>query len=156
MKLKVLLLTLYGLVCVALPVRGQNMTADESGHILALETAWNHALEVKDTEALEMLLSKNMVALDSDGVLMTRAAFLAGIKAADYQPGQVIHEKINVQMFGDTAIVSGVYREKSNENGKAVMHRASFVDTWVKENDAWKCGEHGRYDSLQAITRSHF
>ena len=139
MKPKLLAVTLLVLVCVAFAVRGQNASGDESGHILALETAWNHALEGKDTGALEMLLSKNMVALDSDGELMSRQAFLAGIKSPDYQPGQVIHEKINVQMFGNAAIVSGIYREKSNENGKTVVHRASFVDTWVKESDAWKC-----------------
>ena len=139
MKPKLLILTVVVLVCVAYGACGQNTGAGESGHILALETAWNHALEGKDTSALEMLLSKDMVALDSDGVLMGRQAFLAGIKSPDYQPGQVAHEKINVQMFGDTAIVSGVYREKSNENGKTVVHRSSFVDTWVKESDAWKC-----------------
>jgi ketosteroid isomerase-like protein len=139
MKPKLLGFALLALLCAVFAVRGQNTSAGDSGHILALETAWNHALEGKDTAALEMLLSKNMVALDSDGLLMSRSTFLAGIKAPDYQPGQVINEKINVQMFGDTAIVSGVYREKSSENGKTVVHRASFVDTWVKETDAWKC-----------------
>jgi ketosteroid isomerase-like protein len=139
MKMKFLVPAVIVLAALAVTVRGQNSTSDESGHILALETAWNHALEVKDTAALDMLLSKNMVALDSEGVLMTRAAFLAGIKAPDYQPGQVINEKISVQMFGDTAVVSGVYREKNVENGKTTMHRASFVDTWVKRNDTWQC-----------------
>ena len=139
MKAKLLVLVLVGFVFAAFVVRGQNAASDGSGHILALETAWNHALEGKDTAALEMLLSKNMVALDSDGVLMTRAGFLAGIKAPDYQPAQVVTEKVNVQMFGETAVVSGVYREKSNESGKTVVHRSSFVDTWVKQNGTWQC-----------------
>jgi len=119
--------------------RGQNPSSDEGGHILALETAWNHALESKDTKALDMLLAKNMIALDSDGALTPKAAFLAGIKDPSYQPGQVINEKINVQMFGDTAVVSGVYREKSVEKGKTIVHRASFIDTWVKVDGTWQC-----------------
>lgn len=139
MNTKFLLFAVTALAAFAFDARGQNSTSDESGHILALETAWNHALEGKDTAALEMLLAKDMVVLDSDGALMRRAAFLAGIKPPDYQPGQVVNEKINVQMFGDTAVVSGVYREKKIENGKATTHRASFVDTWVKQNDTWKC-----------------
>src|SRR5215469_4902645 len=129
MRSKLLVRVMLGFVFAAFVVRGQNAANDESGRILALETAWNHALEGKDTAALEMLLSKNMVALDSDGVLMTRAGFLAGIKAPDYQPAQVVTEKVNVQMFGETAVVSGVYREKSNESGKTVVHRASCVDS---------------------------
>jgi ketosteroid isomerase-like protein len=138
MKSKTCAICVLVLIASVLGARGQN-SSDESGHILALETAWNHALEQKDTAGLQMLLAKQMVALDSDGVLMNKAAFLAGIKSPDYQPAQVTNEKIGVEMFGSTAIVSGVYREKSTENGKTVVHRASFVDTWVKESDAWKC-----------------
>src|SRR5579862_663577 len=140
MKMKFLVLTVFVFAGVALAVRGQSTSpADESGHIMALETAWNHALEVKDTAALEMLLANNMIALDSDGALMNKAAYLAGIKAPDYQPGQVTHEKISVQKFGDTAVVSGIYREKNVENGKSVVHRSSFVDTWVKQDGTWQC-----------------
>ena len=139
MKIKLFALILLAFAGVAFAVHGQNSTADESGHILALETAWNHALEGKDTAALEMLLAKNMTALDSDGVLMTKSAFLAGIKDPSYQPAQVINEKISVQMFGETAVVSGVYREKSVEKGKTVTTRSSFVDTWVKQNSTWQC-----------------
>lgn len=139
MKTKFLALSLSAFAVVAFAVHGQNSTADESGHIVALETAWNHALEVKDTAALQMLLANNMIALDSDGTLMNKAAYLAGIKTPDYQPGQVTHEKINVHTFGDTAVVSGVYREKSVENGKPVVHRSSFVDTWVKQDGTWQC-----------------
>ncbi len=139
MKMKFLALTLFAFAAVTLAVRGQNTFADESGHILALETAWNHALEGKDTGALQMLLANNMIALDSDGTLMNKATYLAGIKAPDYQPGQVTHEKISVHTFGDTAVVSGVYREKNVENGKPVVHRSSFVDTWVKQDGTWQC-----------------
>jgi ketosteroid isomerase-like protein len=139
MKRKVCAICALVLAAGVLGVRGQSSSSDESGHILALETAWNHALEQKDTAALQMLLAKEMVALDSDGVLMNKATFLAGIKDPSYQPGQVTNEKIGVQMFGGTAIVSGVYREKSTENGKTVIHRSSFVDTWVKQGDTWQC-----------------
>lgn len=139
MKMKVFALVLFASAAVTLAVRGQNTSTDESGHILALETAWNHALEGKDTSALQMLLANNMIALDSDGTLMTKAAYLAGIKAPDYQPGQVTHERISVHTFGDTAVVSGVYREKNVENGKPVVHRSSFVDTWVKQDGTWQC-----------------
>jgi len=76
---------------------------------------------------------------DSDGVLTPKTVFLAGIKDPSYQPGQVVNEKINVQMYGETAIVSGAYREKNLEKGKTVLHRASFVDTWLKVNGTWQC-----------------
>ena len=139
MKRKLAVLLFFCITGVGVAMHGQGSSSDEAGHILALETAWTHALEGKDTNALDMLLAKNMIALDSDGVLTPKAVFLAGIKDPSYQPGQVVNEKINVQMYGETAIVSGVYREKNIENGKTVLHRASFVDTWLKVNGTWQC-----------------
>ena len=66
--------------------------------VLALETAWNHALEVKDTKALEALLADTMVALDSDGSFSTRKEYLASIKAPDFQPTQAVNEENKVQV----------------------------------------------------------
>ncbi|MBZ5680757.1 MAG: nuclear transport factor 2 family protein [Acidobacteriia bacterium] len=65
---------------------------------MALETAWNHALEVKDTKALEALLADTMVALDSDGSFSTRKEYLASIKAPDFQPTQAVNEENKVQV----------------------------------------------------------
>jgi hypothetical protein len=39
----------------------QSNDSDEGGRILALENAWNHALEQKGTRALDMLLANTMV-----------------------------------------------------------------------------------------------
>jgi len=139
MKRKLAVLWFFCVTGVGVAMHRQTTSSDEAGHIVALETAWNHALESKDTNALDMLLEKDMIALDSDGVLTSKTVFLAGIKDPNYQPGQVVNEKINVQMYGETAIVSGVYREKNTEKGKTALHRASFVDTWVKVNGTWQC-----------------
>jgi ketosteroid isomerase-like protein len=139
MKRKLAVLLVFWMAGAGVAMHGQSSSSEEAGHILALETAWNHALEGKDTNAMDMLLAKNIIALDSDGVLTPKAVFLAGIKDPSYQPGQVVNEKINVQVYGDTAIASGVYREKNTEKGKTVLHRASFVDTWVKVDSTWQC-----------------
>ena len=96
MKRKLVVLLFFCVAGVGAAMHGQSSSSDEAGHIVALETAWNHALEGKDTNALDMLLAKNMIALDSDGVLTPKAVFLAGIKDPSYQPGQVVNEKINV------------------------------------------------------------
>jgi len=139
MKPKLFLAASLLLLFVAFTLRGQNSNSDDSGHLLALETAWNHALESKDAKALDMLLAIDMVSLDSDGSLMNKSEYLAGIKAPSYQPGQVVHEKVNVQLYGESAVVSGIYREKNTEKGKSSTHRASFVDTWVKIKGTWQC-----------------
>ncbi len=127
------------LALLALSVRGQNSTNDEAGHIQALELAWNHALESKDTNALDMLLANTLVSVDIDGSIANKGEFLASIKAPDYQPSQAVIEQSNVQMYGDAAVVVGIFRIKGMEKGKAYVHRERFVDTWVKINGTWQC-----------------
>jgi ketosteroid isomerase-like protein len=123
----------------ALSVRGQSGANDEAGRIQALELAWNHALEGKDSKALDMLLGNTMVSVDIDGSLQNKSEFLASIKAPDYQPSQAVIEQSSVQMYGDAAVVVGVFRVKGMEKGKPYVRRERFVDTWIKTNGTWQC-----------------
>jgi len=117
----------------------QNSASDEGGRVLALENAWNHALEEKDTKALGMLLANTFLSVDIDGSVASKSEFLASIKAPDYQPSQAVTEQSTVQVYGDAAVVVGVFRVKGMEKGKAYMHRERFVDTWIKINGNWQC-----------------
>ena len=57
----------------------QKSMNDEGGRILALEKAWNHALEEKDAKALDMLLANTLVSVDIDGSVASKSEFLASI-----------------------------------------------------------------------------
>jgi ketosteroid isomerase-like protein len=127
------------LLIVAITLFPQRGMSSEEGQVLALETAWNHAIEVKDTKALDMLLADTMVALDSDGTFSNKKEYLAGIKAPDFQPSQAINETNKVQMYGDSAVAVGIFRIKGIEKGKPYVHRERTIDTWVKMNGTWKC-----------------
>jgi ketosteroid isomerase-like protein len=117
----------------------QSNTNDEGGRVLALETAWGHAIELKDTKALDQMLGSTFVAVEIDGTVSTKAEFLAGIKDPSYQPSQAINEQISVQVYGNAAVVTGIFRVKGVEKGKPYVHRERFIDTWIKQNQAWQC-----------------
>ena len=139
MRIKVLFAAAIFVAGAALAARGQNSEKDEAGHIQALEMAWNHALEAKDSSALNMLLANNLVSVDIDGSVTNKSEFLSSIKAPDYQPSQAVTEQSNVQMYGDAAVVVGIFRVKGMDKGKAYVHRERFVDTWIKINGTWQC-----------------
>ncbi|MGC2764298.1 MAG: nuclear transport factor 2 family protein [Candidatus Acidiferrum sp.] len=124
---------------VALTPARQSSTSDEGGRVLALEKVWNRALEEKDTKALDMLLASTLVSVDIDGSVQTKSEFLASVKAPDYQPSQAVTEQSNVQVYGDAAVVIGIFRIRGTDKGKPFSHRERFVDTWVKTNGAWQC-----------------
>jgi ketosteroid isomerase-like protein len=127
------------LAAAALIVARQSIDNDEGGRVLALEKVWNHALEEKDVNALDMLLAKSMVSVDIDGSVQSKGEFLASIKAPDYLPSQAVTEQTSVQVYGNAAVVVGIFRIKGTDKGKPYMHRERFVDTWIKTDNSWQC-----------------
>lgn len=128
------------LLAMSLPVAAQSTTADpDQARILALETAWNRAEEQKDAKALDGLLDSRLLYVDYDGSLMNKAQFLDSVKAPSLHPEQIVNESMTAQMYGTTATVTGVYREKGKVAGKPYLRRGRFIDTWINQNGTWRC-----------------
>jgi ketosteroid isomerase-like protein len=118
----------------------QNSPTDEGARVQALDNSWNRALETKDTKALDMLLADSFVSIDIDGSMQTKREFLSGLKAPDYQaPAQAVTEQSKVDVYGDSAVVVGIFRSQSVHKGKSVTRRERFVDTWAKIDRTWRC-----------------
>jgi hypothetical protein len=111
----------------------------EQTKILALENAWNQAEEHKDTKALEALLDRSMVYIDYDGSIMDKAQFVASVKAPALHPEQIVNESMTAHVYVDSAVVTGVYREKGVNHGKPYLRHGRFTDTWVYRDKAWVC-----------------
>ena len=84
MKKRALGVGLALLLGVVAAVAGQGGLSDDAGRVLALETAWNHAIETKDTKAMDMLLSDSMVAVESDGELFHEERISGGIQSCGF------------------------------------------------------------------------
>ena len=87
-------LTIAAILLAATPFAtfAQNASSDEGGRVLGLEKLWNHAIEAKDTKALDQLLASTFVAVEIDGTISSKSEFLASIKAPEYQPSQAVNE----------------------------------------------------------------
>jgi ketosteroid isomerase-like protein len=131
-------LILFSVVLVLCSTPQSNISPDE-GRILALETAWNHAEQGKDVAALDQLLSPQLVYVDYDGSVSTKGEFLASVKSEGLSPEQITNEQQTAHVFGDCAVVTGIYREKGMNKGKPYNRRGRFTDTWVKVNGTWQC-----------------
>ena len=107
--------------------------------IIALEKAWNQAYKLGDTRALEEILDDQIVLINDDGSIQTKAEFLASVQPAKSQEQQVAPASMNVRVFGNTAIATGVFRAKGVEAGKPYVRRERFVDTWVDKGGKWSC-----------------
>ena len=112
---------------------------DDQSKILALENVWNQAEAHKDVKALEMLLHPNLVYIDYDGSRMTKDEFIASVKAPALHPEQIVNESVTAYVYGNSAVVTGVYKEKGVRNGKAYQRRGRFTDAWVFQSGRWMC-----------------
>ena len=129
------------LVVVALTssLAAQERSSVES-KIIAMEKAWNQAFKFRDKKALGEILHDSIVLVNDDGSLESKGGFLNIVESAKSSDDQQAEpESISVHVFGDTAIATGVFKEKGIENGKAYVRRNRFVDTWVNKNGNWVC-----------------
>ena len=113
--------------------------AGEEGHLIALETAWNHAEQSKDAHALDQLLAESLVYIDYDGTLMNKKEYLASTLKNDVQGEQINNDGMTAHIYGNAAVVTGTYRDKGVEKGKAFLRRGRFTDTWIYDRGAWQC-----------------
>jgi len=133
-------------ICLLLLFVSVPLFAQEAAHadsektkILALENAWNQAEKNKDAKALDGLLASTLVYVDYDGTFMDKAKFMASVKAPTLHPEQIVNESMTAYMYGDSAVVTGIYREKGAHNGKPYSRRGRFTDTWVNQGGTWVC-----------------
>jgi ketosteroid isomerase-like protein len=135
----ILIMMITALLC-SMHVRAQS-TFDTEGResIRALENAWDQAQERGDATALAPILDNSLIYVDYDGKLLTKAEYLARVKANNIHMDQIVTEQMNVQMYGNTAIVVGTYRVKGVERGKPYLRRGRFTDTWTLIKKNWIC-----------------
>ena len=109
--------------------------------IIALEKAWNQAYKAGDIRALNSILDNEIVLINDDGSVQSKAEFLGSIKATsnNSQEQQVSPESMSVHVYGNTAISTGVFRAKGVEGRKSYVRRERFVDTWIYKNGQWVC-----------------
>lgn len=118
----------------------QEKTGSAAGSkVLALESVWNMAEEKADVRALDLIFDDSMIYIDEDGSLLSKAEFLAHVKAAGPQLQSLITKTIAVRVFGEAAMVVGNYEARGAERGKAYLHQGRFMDTWVLKEGAWVC-----------------
>lgn len=112
---------------------------DESERIRSLENAWNQADTRHDAAAMSMLVGDPFAYTDEDGSFMNRAQFLLHVKNGIDQYEQLGNTEMTVHLYGNVAVVAAQYHEKIKTRGKWAEQFGRFTDTWIRQNDEWKC-----------------
>ena len=119
----------------------QESATDDGGRILSLETLWNQAELKQDVQALKHLVADNFIYVDVDGSSQNKTEFLDSIKNRPERIDSIGIEPAStkVYVYENSAVASGIYREKGTLHGRPYLHRGRFTDTWIKQGTAWVC-----------------
>ena len=140
MKKQVVAIALLLVFGAAPPVHNDNTSiSDDESKIRALESAWNLAEEEKNIGALDQMLAATFVYTEFDGSFSDKAQFLKSIKTSAPTSDQITNQEVAVALYGNTAVVTGIFKEKGIENGKPFTRRGRFTDTWLNQNGVWLC-----------------
>ena len=105
--------------------------------VKALEEKWAAAASKNDDAAVASILADSITSIGSDGTMRNKSEMVAAMKGRKYE--SAVEEDIKVQVFGDAAVATGIWRAKGTENGKAFSETERFTDTYVKMGGQWKC-----------------
>jgi len=116
----------------------QESSADEI-QVKQLERAWNQAEMKQEVGAVASLLADSLVYTDYDGSFMSKKEYMKWIVDPQQKADHIYDEGLSVQVYGNAAVATGIYRESGMNKGKPYVIRSRYTDTWIRRGGVWQC-----------------
>jgi ketosteroid isomerase-like protein len=117
----------------------EKSASDDEIKIRQLERAWNQAEAKQEVKEISSLLADSLVYTDYDGSFMNKSEYMKWVVAPDQKADHLYDEGLTVQVYGNAAVVTGIYRETGTNKGKHYVIRSRYTDTWIKRDEVWRC-----------------
>ncbi len=117
-----------------------NVAANENDQEVLLTWArqGTKAMASNDVAWLDLNLDDRAVFTAGDSTVLTKAQIMEAWKAKDWNYELAETEDVKVQLFGDTAILTGWNSQKATYKGVAVNGRSRFTHTLIKQQGKWR------------------
>ena len=96
------------------------------------------AMVKRDIAVVDKLLAPELVYTHGDGRVIDKAAFIADLKTGDFQYTSIEPGDLKVQIFGDTAVVTGGAGMKVVNKGAPAQIRIRYTNVQVRRNGGWQ------------------
>jgi ketosteroid isomerase-like protein len=110
--------------------------------VIAAEKAWAEAVTSRDFDALDKLLSPELIYAHSTGVVETKDEYLAKLKSGDQRYDVIDHEKTIVKVHGDAAAAHSIVVMKGATRGEPFNNRLIMMHLWVRHGGSWQLAAH--------------
>ncbi|MDO8943509.1 MAG: nuclear transport factor 2 family protein [Desulfobacterales bacterium] len=113
-------------------------SAKVSAEFAALYAQWDEAIVKSDLVTLNKLYADEARMTSPDGKMETKAESIGQIKSGQYKASNPSTTDLQVRLYGDTAVVTCVWKAAEIIQGKKVDGHYRFTDVWVKREGRWQ------------------
>jgi ketosteroid isomerase-like protein len=94
------------------------------------------------TEAATMVMVLNadeFLRIPANGALLTRTDIIDGFKSGKIKVDELVLSDVKIQVFGDSALVTGVQTSKSTVLGTSYDGKIRWARMFIKRDGRWQC-----------------
>ena len=106
--------------------------------VLGVLHDWLDALARNDLATVERIVADDYIITAADGKVMNKTADLAPLKSGEIKFTSAEASDVNVRVFGDAAVVTGMGKYVVIAGGKTAEFRERFTDVYVKRRGRWQ------------------
>src|SRR5437763_810846 len=95
------------------------------------------AMVAGDIDKLNQIFADDWATVDSSGKIFTKESLLSDFKSGGHKLEWFENGPVDVQVFGDVAVVQGSVTEKRTDDGKDISGQFVFMDLLKKRDGKW-------------------
>ncbi len=92
---------------------------------------------LRDIAVVERILADDYIYI-GDGPARTKADELGDLKSGALKVTSLVNEDLKVRVYGQAAVVTGIYAIKATLHGKDHSGRHRFTDTFIRQKGQWR------------------
>ena len=116
--------------------------ADPEAAIRDAEKGWAAAVMARDFQALDKIFGDKLIYAHSTGAVESKEQYLARLRSGAQKYDSIVHEKIKIVSYGDSAVSHSILRMTGTSNGKPFNDHVMALHMWEKQGGSWKLVAH--------------
>jgi ketosteroid isomerase-like protein len=120
------------------PLPGSTASGEDEQALYQIEHDWTEAVLKQDKAALDKILAADFVGHDASGVRNKKQA-ISSLTSASMKIESGALSEMKAIVLGNTAVVHGLWTDKTTTGGKDTSGRYRWTDTFVKLDGRWQC-----------------
>lgn len=134
--MKQIILIVALLISSSIFVFGQ--ATNEEQNLKRIEQELTDALLKGDASVFERYLADTFISTGPDGVVMSKAEFIAPIKSGDLKFESSKFDDMKVKAYGNTAFLTYQTTDKGTYKGNDLSGQYRWTDVFVKQDGGWQ------------------